>query len=187
MSKKWRVAVAALTITLISPCSFARPLTGGERWVPEAYRSIASKTGVPVRLLYAVALAESGMRVKTGSFRPFPWTLVVRGKAQRFTSRAETVTEIKRLLSAGVTNVDVGIMQTNMHWHGYRYSSPEQAVDPWVNVLQGASILAEEKGSSTCKGDWWCAVARYHSYRKADGQRYAKRVKHFHEQLSQSR
>jgi hypothetical protein len=151
--------------------------------VPEAYWVIAQEEQVPATILYAIALTESGMRIGTGSFRPFPWTVVSQGKSLRFNNRIEAIAKTNSLLASGVTNIDVGLMQTNLHWHGYRFKSVTQALDPWVNVRNGARILRAEQQRKRCKPDWWCAVGRYHSYRPEAGRQYAARVRAFYQQL----
>lgn len=158
-------------------------LQGTDRIVPQAYQMVAGEIGVPPMILYAMALAESGKSIATGSFRPYPWTLVTRGDAKRYSSHKEAAIELRELLRQRITNVDVGVMQTNMYWHGYRYSSPEQALEPWTNLKTGAQILLEQYKDKACKKDWWCAVGRYHSFRKGDGERYAERVRVYHDAL----
>ncbi len=48
--------------------------------VPPAYEEIAQETGVPKKILYAVAMVES-RKNHQGIYRPWPWTLNVRGEA----------------------------------------------------------------------------------------------------------
>lgn len=184
---KTRIVLLSVSLLASAVCASAdssKPiLQGTDRIVPQAYKKVAGDIGVPSTILYAMALAESGKSISTGSFRPYPWTLVTRGDAKRFSSHEEAATELRALLKQRITNVDVGVMQTNMYWHGYRYSSPEQALEPWTNLKTGAEILLEQYKDKACKKDWWCAVGRYHSYRKDDGERYAQRVRVYHEAL----
>ncbi len=161
----------------------AQSPSASPRYVPEVYHTVAGETGVPADVLYAVALAESGKRIATGSLRPYPWTVVTRGAPARYASKHEAVEAVVALLREGVTNIDVGLMQTNLHWHGYRYASVEAALDPSRNVRTGAQILIGEYESGACERDWWCAVGRYHSYRKSLGGAYTQRVKQFHDSL----
>lgn len=182
-----KAGVLCFSVIASGISSAAVTLKGTELVIPTAYRQIGASVGVPAPILYAMALAESGMRMNTGAFRPYPWTLATRGEGKRFSSQEETVKYLRDLLARRVTNVDVGLLQTNMYWHGYRYASPAAAVSPWNNLREGAEILATHYGKWPCKKDWWCAVGRYHSYRKDDALAYAERVKKYYTQLGVQR
>lgn len=177
------ISIACLVLTFSGGAAFgAATLTGESRIIPQAYVTIAKSHGVPPRVLYSMALVESGKRISKGVFRPYPWTLNVRGKGQRFGSAAETVARLREVMRKGITNVDVGLVQTNMHWHGRRYKSLGLAVDPWSNVNVAATILLEEYNRCG-KKDWWCAAGRYHSYRPTHGENYVASLKKYYSQL----
>jgi soluble lytic murein transglycosylase-like protein len=128
--------------------------------VPWGYAQVARSYGVPADVLYAVALTESGDQLTGGRFRPWPWTLNVQGRPERFRTRRDAYRALVRYLRQGITSIDVGLMQVNWHWHHRRLGTPWEALDPYHNMRVGSSILREEYGRSR---DWRLAVGRYHS------------------------
>jgi hypothetical protein len=81
--------------------------------VPWGYALVAEAHGIPGKVLYAVALTESGGKLGDGRLRPWPWTLNVRGRAERFATRLDAYRALIRYLRQGLTLVDVGLMQVN--------------------------------------------------------------------------
>ncbi len=145
------------------------------RIVPEAYQQIAISQGVPPKILFAIALQESRQSVGQKIVRPWPWTLNFAGDAKRYDNSQQVVLALSEALIDGKTNIDVGLMQINMKYHGHRFGSLAQAVDPVNNVTVAAQILKEEFKS--CASDWWCAVGRYHSRRRSHAKKYISYVK----------
>jgi hypothetical protein len=150
----------------------------------------AASAGVNVATLYSMAVQESGMRWRDGTFRPWPWTLNVNeGKngiktgPRRYASKEAAAQALKEMLSKGVTNVDIGLMQVNFHWHGHRVSSPYALLDPKTNITVAAGYL-----KSLNKHNVSQTVADYHApSNPARGKTYAQHVKHYekiiHEKL----
>lgn len=145
---------------------------------PTAYILTAHYTGLPAWLLYGIALQESKMSFGPLAL-PFPWTLCVAGRPERYGSYMETVAAMQRHLRAGITNIDSGVMQVNWGYHQDKLRSPERALDPYPNLAVGALILRQQFAAT---GDWAQAVARYHtggldtSERRERGARYAASV-----------
>jgi hypothetical protein len=139
---------------------------------PPAYQLIAIPEGVPSEVLYAVALQESGIRLR-GRMVPWPWTLNVAGTGYRFATRSDACQALmSAIVVAGSARVDVGLGQTNLKANGYRYESPCDGLDPHKNLRVTAQILAEQKAKG---GSWIAAAGRYH--RPAGGtpaQRYRR-------------
>lgn len=126
---------------------------------PPAYQHIAIPQGVPSEVLYAVALQESGTKLR-GHLVPWPWTLNIGGAGYRFATRADACQALLlALTSVGPAHVDVGLGQTNMKANGHRYSSPCEGLDPHKNLRVTAQILAEQKAKG---GTWVSAAGRYH-------------------------
>ena len=133
----------------------------GAEPVPDGYRAVAARHGIPERLFYAVALAESGYRVdSSGAARPWPWTLNVAGSGAFYPSRAAALTALREALAQGRTSVDVGLMQVNWKYHRERLAPVEAALDPYRNLDIGAGILLDCYRSA---GAWWAAVGCYHA------------------------
>ncbi len=120
----------------------ASAMSHAEEVVPSAYHWIATEHGIPVRLFYAIALAESGKTlVSTSSRRPWPWTLNIAGNGVYFNSRWEAWHALDQSLRAGQDSVDIGLMQVNWHFHRQRLGSSWLALQPYVKRSVGAEIL----------------------------------------------
>ena len=126
---------------------------------PTAYTLTAERTGVPAWLLFGVAMQESRLALGRETI-PYPWTLCVRGAGERHASYEHTLARLKRLVGAGITNVDCGAMQVNWHWHQDKLRSFELALDPYPNLAVGARIL---RGHCADTGNWFSAVGLYHT------------------------
>ena len=171
-----RVVVVALVMVI-------NPITG--KAADPVYEQVAAYVGVPAPLLYAMSKAESGL-LKNNQFQPWPWTLNVAGRAQRFDDRQSMFEGLMAALGTGEMMIDVGPMQINWYWQFGELGSPWRITDPAVNIKIGAQILKTHYDRS---GDWWDAVGRYH--RPADGpndrliaDKYRQRVKHFYQKSS---
>ncbi len=153
----------------------AAPMSHCEEVVPSAYRWIATEHGIPVRLFYAIALAESGKTlVSTSSRRPWPWTLNIAGNGVYFNSRWEAWCALDRSLRAGQDSVDIGLMQVNWRFHQARLGSSWLALEPYHNLSVGAEIL---KDCYKRRRDWWASVGCYHAPSdKPRAKRYRARV-----------
>lgn len=130
--------------------------------------------GIPTHLLSAIASTESG-RFHRGLkiSLPWPWTISSGGKGQYFKTKAEAIAAVKKLQAQGVTNIDIGCMQVNMHHHGDAFTSVEQAFEPHNNIAYAAKFLRnlyEENNS------WKDAASDYHSRTPSLGRKYVQRV-----------
>lgn len=146
--------------------------------VPPSYRAIAVEAEIPSAILYGVALAESGQKLLSGKFRPWPWTLNVAGVPRRYATRLEAWKSLRYFLKQGIRSIDVGLMQVNWRYHRDRLGTPWQALDPFHNVRAAAGILKHRYAETP---DWNRAVGRYHSpgdkpAQKKRAKRYAQRV-----------
>ncbi|MEX0707251.1 MAG: lytic transglycosylase domain-containing protein [Woeseia sp.] len=150
----------------------------GQGDVPPAYRATAAQHGIPVELLYAMALAESGKQVATGHLdavhRPWPWTLNIAGRGTYFASREAAWLALDRSLAAGQTSVDIGLMQVNWRYHADALGSTWRALDPYHNLSVAAEIL---KRCYRERRDWWTSVGCYHAPSNDQrARRYRERV-----------
>ncbi|MBO0165680.1 transglycosylase SLT domain-containing protein, partial [Vibrio alginolyticus] len=59
------------------------------------------------------------------------------------TSLESAKLKLDALLAQHGRNVDVGMMQINLRWHGDKVSSPDELLDPAKNVDVGAGYLAQ--------------------------------------------
>lgn len=118
-------------------------LTTSVAWavVPKAYQTVAQQYDVPADVLYAIALTESRQTLGPGIARPWPWTANVQGKPYYFRSRQDMSEFLNSLLRQGNRQFDVGLMQISWRYHGHRFVSLDQAIDPLTNLQAGAAYL----------------------------------------------
>jgi len=130
----------------------------------------SQQTGVPLPVLMAIALTESGR--KTGDrFAPWPWTMNIAGEGRFFDGRAAALAHARATLSGGETSFDMGCFQVNYRWHGAAFPSLEAMLDPDRNALYAARFLSDLHGES---GDWAIAAGHYHSRTPVHANRYRK-------------
>lgn len=140
--------------------------------IPSVYYSVAQNEGVPVKILYAMALAESGKYYKS-KLLPWPWTTNISGQGIYCVSQAKCINLSREAIGKG-KSVDINIMQVNWHWHHHRFSSLEAAWEPMVSLSVGAEILREHFERTK---DWWLSVGLYHSpANKLRAKAYRERV-----------
>ncbi|TNB81562.1 lytic transglycosylase domain-containing protein [Pseudomonas sp. Fig-3] len=126
---------------------------------PPAYQLAAARAGIPVSVLFAIALQESGIPLR-GHLMPWPWTLNVAGTPLRFASRDEACATLRvELTRHDPKRIDVGLGQTNLGYHPDRYPSACDALDPRANLAVTAELLREHYVNT---GDWVVAAGRYH-------------------------
>lgn len=115
----------------------------------------SAKHGVPLGVLYAVGLTESGNR---GSLQPY--AMNIGGKAYFGANAADVLGRLALAQRNGIKLVDLGCMQINHHYHRAKFSSLEGMIDPRQNVEYATLFLKELKAR---EGSWTLAVARYHA------------------------
>jgi len=161
---------------LAFPLGLTLPMPGwsGEP-VPAGYRSVANEYQVPPKVLYAVALTETGRQIDgTGNVRPWPWALNVQGRGFFYASRQEAWGALRRFLEQGKQSIDIGLMQVNWRYHETKLVDPWVALDPYYNLRVAAGIL---RRCYEADQDWWSGVGCYHS--PGNGERataYRRRV-----------
>jgi hypothetical protein len=134
----------------------------------------SSQTGVPLRLLQALAPAESGIAIRGGGHLAWPWTLNTNGYGSfHFRSRVAAEAHLSSLLARGLDNVDVGCMQVNWHWHRHAFASPAALLNPENNALYAARLLRSYRVES---GSWSGAVGLYHTRNPILAARYHCRI-----------
>ncbi len=141
-----------------------------------AARQVSSETGVPVEVLDAIALTETG-RKSGGAFGPWPWTVNMEGAGHWFDGPAEALDYAESNFAQGKRSFDVGCFQLNYKWHGQAFKSIEQMFDPLANARYAAGFLSRLYGET---GDWSAAAGAYHSRTPQYANRYRKIFdKHF--------
>jgi hypothetical protein len=141
------------------------------RLCEEAAARASAASGVPVSVLRAIALTETG-RTKHGAFRPWPWTVNVEGRGAWFDSYEEARAFVAQEHARGARSYDVGCFQINYRWHGQHFASVDQMFDPDANAAYAARFLSELYAEL---GDWSRAAGAYHSRTPSFAGRYRER------------
>jgi hypothetical protein len=115
----------------------------------------SQKYGVPLGMLYAVGLTETGRK---GSLRPY--ALNINGKAAYGDNLKEAVQHFQDAHAQGIKLIDLGCMQINHYYHAANFASVEDMFDPARNVDYAARFLKELRER---EGNWTLAVARYNA------------------------
>lgn len=148
--RRTRLAIAALAVSTFSGLAHA-----AGNVCEREMQTASAKYGVPLGMLYAVGLTESGHKE---SLQPFAMNIA--GAAYFGASLDDALRRFQKARASGVKLIDVGCMQINHHFHGDKFASVEQMFEPHANVDYAARFLKALRGQ---EGSWTLAVARYHA------------------------
>lgn len=115
----------------------------------------AQRHAVPLGVLYAVGLSETGRK---GMLNPF--ALNVDGRTVLAKDLHDAVARFSEEKRKGAKLVDLGCMQINHRYHGEKFTGVEAMFDPARNVDYAARFLKELR---VREGNWTMAVARYNA------------------------
>ncbi len=136
---------------------------------------VAARHQLDPYILYAVALIESRNDHQKNQVTPWPWALNHAGKAIISSNKQDAITQLKKLLKDGDRNVDIGMMQVNLRWHGHRVDKPEQLLDPTTNLEIGAGLLA--KAIQSAPDNPALGIGRYYHWKNIPAAiEYGKKV-----------
>ncbi|MGG7566693.1 lytic transglycosylase domain-containing protein [Rhodovulum sp. DZ06] len=138
----------------------------------EAARHAAAEAGMPLEILRAISLAETGGGLG-GRLRPWPWTTNVEGVGKWHPTRAAAIAHIRKRHAEGARSYDVGCFQINRRWHGEAFNSLEEMFDPLAGARYAARFLTALHEEA---GDWNRAAGWYHSRTPALAGKYRARV-----------
>lgn len=124
---------------------------------------VARRHSIDPYILYAVALTESRKNDGQNRVIPSPWAINNAGNAFIPGSQQEAEALLYQLMDQGKRNIDIGIMQVNLRWHGHRVAKPEQLLIPTTNLEIGASVLSEAIQSAP--GNLAHGIGRYYSWK----------------------
>ncbi len=165
----------ALAFAVAPQATLAVPTTAATADLPaicEAAAAQASKaSGVPISVLKAIALTETGRRAD-GVFRPWPWTVNMEGKGFWFDTRPEAQAFVDKNFDRGARSFDVGCFQINYRWHHEHFASKEEMFDPAKNAAYAAEFLSNLFAE---QGSWEKAAGAYHSRTAVHAEGYSKR------------
>lgn len=131
------------------------PALGDEAICEAEISRAARETDVPVPVLYAVGMTETGQR---GSLHAY--ALNIHGRPSFNATLSEALDVFRAAKSRGETLVDIGCMQVNHHYHRRGFQSDVDMFDPAKNVDYAARLLKKLRET---EGSWTGAVARYHA------------------------
>jgi len=118
-------------------------------------KGAAGRYGIPLGVLYAVGLTESGRKE---SLQPYAMNI---GGAPYFAANlADALRRFEESRRAGIKLIDIGCMQINHYYHAENFPSVARMFDPHANVDYAARFL---KSLRAREGSWTLAVARYHA------------------------
>lgn len=141
---------------MVSIFKWGDPALGATQNICETYLAeVSQREQVPLGVLYAVGLTETGSK---GVLHPY--ALNIAGKTVLTKSRSGALEQFNKARHDGVKLIDLGCMQINHHYHGARFTSPDQMLDPETNIVYAARYLKQLREQ---EGSWTMAVALYHA------------------------
>lgn len=148
--------------------AFAAPSAQVCEW---AAAQAAQEYGVPLDILGALTLTETGRRVD-GAVRPWAWSANSEGEGTWFDDPQSAVAFAEDRVAQGRTNLDIGCFQLNYRWHSQGFSSVAQMFDPLENARYAARFVSQLYAES---GDWRKAAGMFHSRTPVYANRYLER------------
>jgi hypothetical protein len=146
------------------------------------FEHVEEKYNIPKDILRSISVAESGRWNQQAQLYVFwPWTINQAGKSYYYSSKNEAIQAVKAMLQKGLTSIDIGCMQINLHHHSDAFLNLEQAFEPKDNIEYAATFL---KRNYQRTNDWYQAVAAYHSQSGTLGEEYANKVFKIHSKYS---
>lgn len=164
-----RLVVVCLALALTVAPALARDAM----LCDSAARVAAAETGVPLRILRAIARVETG-RPRDGRLEPWPWTVNMEGDGRWFDDRAALLSYVRRHADRGARNFDLGCFQINHRWHAHAFRSLAEMTDPRSGALYAARFLRDLHAET---GDWTAAAGAYHSRTPKFARRYEARFR----------
>ncbi|HAT35498.1 MAG TPA: murein transglycosylase [Rhodospirillaceae bacterium] len=167
------IIIAAPLRLTAAPMNYSKLLKNGNLCA----RAIAAqerRSGIPDKLLFAVAIKETGRWIKQDRANiAWPWTVNAGGAGKHFDTKSDALRHVRALKKKGQKNIDVGCMQINLHYHPDAFATLEAGFDPATNVAYAAKFLTALKNSH---GSWQQAVRHYHSANQKKSAPYQRKV-----------
>jgi len=119
---------------------------------------------IPSGLLQAIAKVESGYHA---------YAVNVAGKPVIARNIIQATTVIEEALASGIQNIDIGVMQINYRWHGEKFQSYTEMLNPKTNIKYAGALLA---GLYRQHGSWHKAIRYYHSANSVHHRKYSRKI-----------
>ena len=98
---------------------------------------------LPAALLHAIARVETGRPdPRTGAPVSWPWTINAEGQGRFFDTKEAAIAAVRALQARGVTVIDVGCLQVNLHHHPRAFANLDEAFDPMANARYAGLFLS---------------------------------------------
>lgn len=149
---KWLLSALAVAISI---CNVSSSASANSSTCEREMLRASGKYGVPLGMLYAVGLTETGRR---GSLQPY--AMNIEGEPYFARNAADAIRRFEEAQRTGAKLIDLGCMQINHYYHRERFPSLASMLNPRDNVEYAAQFLKELK---VREGSWTMAIARYHA------------------------
>ena len=137
-------------------------------------KKIEENKNIPDFLLQAMVYTESGIRFSEKSgYQTWPWAVQSVGSSYFPTNKQQAISIAKQKIKNGQTNVDMGCLQINWHWHKQAFHHIEDLFIPEKNIAYAAQYL---KKLYKRHGSWEKAVKFYHSSNPERQNFYAEKI-----------
>ncbi|MBX9647452.1 MAG: transglycosylase SLT domain-containing protein [Xanthobacteraceae bacterium] len=153
MTPTWRRSIVAALF--ICSAGAAKASADNVRPCESEMARAAQIHGIPLGILYAVGLTETGRR---GAL--YPYALGAEGQTVFAKNLDDAIANFEAMRHRGVKLIDLGCMQINHYFHGDKFDSVRAMFDPAKNVDYAARFLKVLKQR---EGSWTMAVARYNA------------------------
>ena len=168
LSRRRMAALWCLMVLAASPAAAVN--LAGTHW-----EQVAKRHGLDPVVLYAVALQESQKSRGQGLASPWPWVTRSPEGSRFYPSRADAATDLRRLMSRyKPVQIDVGLLQVNLGWHGQKVTDPTDLLDARTNLEIAAGILSAALHS--VPGDPELGLGRYNTYTERLAREYGRKV-----------
>ncbi|MCU7878989.1 MAG: transglycosylase SLT domain-containing protein [Candidatus Thiodiazotropha sp. (ex Lucinoma borealis)] len=134
------------------------------------FHLIGQKYDIDPRLLFAIALNESGRNHEKGYITPHPYVFRTYDGAHYFDSVATASAPLLARLKK-TTNIDIGMMQINLRYHPV--DDPLRLLEPVFNLEIAAKYLKKTLSSTN---DSILGIGRYHSWKPLRARWYGRKV-----------
>ncbi len=129
---------------------------------------------LPAALLHAISRVEAGRPdPRTGAAVSWPWTINAEGQGRFFDTKEAAVAAVQALQARGVSVIDVGCLQVNLHHHPRAFASLDEAFDPAANARYAGLFLTRLHQNTR---NWETAAALYHSQTPEHAEAYRLKV-----------
>lgn len=157
-----QILLALSTIILANLPNAAYSATKDE--ILELISKAEQESNIPRGLLLAISKIESNLQ---------PLALNIKGQTMLAKDENYALQNIRQALNAGITNIDIGIMQLNYKWHQHNFTNLADMLKLETNIKYAAKLLVQLKQTY---GNWHTAIRHYHSAEPKYHKKYSRKI-----------